>query len=133
MAYSQDLRERVLAFVAEGKSKEAAAERYQIGCSTVYLWCQTPEKHQADKPGPKGSWKLDMAELEQRVAAKPDSYQRELAKALGVTQPRICQSLKQLRLSRKKNDAVSRKKRRISQDISGDSSHVTRRERGLRG
>ena len=52
MAYSQDLREPVLDFVAQGHSKQEAAEHYQIGISTVYLWCKTPEKVKADKPGP---------------------------------------------------------------------------------
>lgn len=114
MAYSRDLRERVLEFVAEGRSKEEAAALYQVGRSTVYLWCKTPQKHQANKPGPKGAWKLDVVALQERIAAKPDSYQRELAKALGVTQPRICQRLKELQLSRKKNASVPREKRQTS-------------------
>ena len=39
MAYSEDLRERVLGFVEKGANKEEAAERYGVGVSTVYLWC----------------------------------------------------------------------------------------------
>ena len=54
MAYSQDLRERVLGFVEKGGSKEEAAERYGVGVSTVYLWCKTPKKVRAEKPGPTG-------------------------------------------------------------------------------
>ena len=63
MAYSEDLRERVLDFVAEGGSKQAAAERFNAGFSTVYLWCKTPEKVRAEKPRPKGCSKLNLARL----------------------------------------------------------------------
>ena len=52
MAYSQDWRERVLDLVADGGSKKAAAERFNVGLSTVFLWCKTPEKLAAEKPGP---------------------------------------------------------------------------------
>ena len=53
MAYSENLRQRVLDCVANGSSKEEAAAHEAVGVSTVYLWCQTPEKVTADKPGPK--------------------------------------------------------------------------------
>lgn len=118
MAYRQDLRERVLDFVESGGGKEEAAERYGVARSTVYLWCKTPQKRKAAKTGPKKAWKLNLSLLQERINAKPDSYQHELAKALGVTQPRICQSLKKLRLSRKKNDALPGEKRRLSQVLS---------------
>ena len=36
MAYSEDLRKRVLDLMAEGGSKKAAAERFNVGFSTVY-------------------------------------------------------------------------------------------------
>ena len=63
MAHSQDLRKRVLRFVAKGNGKKEAAERYEVGISTVYLWCKTPEKTKAAKLGPKDSSKLDLKRL----------------------------------------------------------------------
>ena len=53
----------MLDFVAEGGSKQAAAERFNVGLSTVDLWCQTPEKVRAEKPGPKDCSKLNLARL----------------------------------------------------------------------
>ena len=70
MAYSQDLRERVLDFVAVGGSKKAAAERFNVGLSTMFLWCQTPEKVRAEKPGPKGGSKLDLDRLRAMLSAR---------------------------------------------------------------
>ena len=51
MAYSEDLRKRVLDFVAEGGSKQAAAERFSVGLSMVDLWCKTPEESESRKTG----------------------------------------------------------------------------------
>ena len=70
MAYSEDLRKRVLDFVAEGGSKQAAAERLNVGLSTVFLWCKTPEKLKAEKPGPKGCSKLDLDRLRAMLPAR---------------------------------------------------------------
>ena len=70
MAYSQDWRERVLDVVAGGGSKKAAAERFNVGLSTMFLWCQTPEKVRAEKPGPKGCSKLDLDQLRAMLSAR---------------------------------------------------------------
>jgi transposase len=59
MAYSADLRKRVLAFVQGGGSKTEAAERFGMSRAIVFLWCKTPKKLRAEKPGPKGCWKLN--------------------------------------------------------------------------
>ena len=53
----------MLDFVAEGGSKQAAAERFNVGFSTVDLWCKMPEKVRAEKPGPKGCSQLNLARL----------------------------------------------------------------------
>ena len=78
MAYSQDFRKRVLDFVAEGGSKQAVAERFNVGLSTVDLWCKTPEKVRVEKPGPKGCSKLDLDRLTQMITARPTAYYVEL-------------------------------------------------------
>ncbi|MCA2715663.1 MAG: helix-turn-helix domain-containing protein, partial [Microcystis sp. M176S2] len=38
MAYSMDLRERVVKYVREGGSKAEAARRYEVSEATVYTW-----------------------------------------------------------------------------------------------
>lgn len=113
MAYSQDLRERVLDFVSGGGSKKAAAERINVGLSTVFLWCKTPEKLKAEKPGPKGCSKLDLDRLRAMLSARPTAYQAELAYLLGVSQPTVWLGIKRLKLTRKKNDDVPRERRHV--------------------
>jgi putative transposase len=108
MAYSSDLRKRVLSFVDDGNSKEEAAERYDVSVSTVYLWCRTPKKTKASKPGPKGCWKLDLERLQALVTERPTAYQAELASPLGVCQYTVCCGLRKLNLTRKKNGYVFR-------------------------
>ena len=105
MAYSEDLRKRVLDFVAEGGSKQAAAERFNVAFSTVYLWCQTPEKVRAEKPGSKGCSKTQM------ITARPTAYHVELALPLRVSRRWVGRGLKKLKLTHKKNDNVPRKRR----------------------
>ena len=111
MAYSQDLRERVLDFVAQGHSKEEAAEHYQVGVSTVYLWCKTPEKVKANKPGPKGCSKLNLDHLAAMIEQRPTAYQGELSIPLGISRRTVGRGLGKLKLTRKKNDDVPRERR----------------------
>ena len=74
MAYSEDLRKRVIVYVEEGHSKPEAAEVFGVGESTIYLWLKTPEKTKPLPCGPKGPRKVDLETLKQAVAEKPDSY-----------------------------------------------------------
>lgn len=113
MAHSQDLRERVLHFVEKGGRKEEAAERYEVGVSTVYLWCKTPEKVKADKPGPKGCSQLNLDALAILIEERSTAYQAELAVPLGVSKATVCRGLKALKITRKKNDALPRKRRQL--------------------
>jgi transposase-like protein len=123
MAYSEDLRSRVLACVESGENKTVVARRFGVSRSIVFLWCQTPQQTAARQTGPKGCWKLDLSQLKSQIEARPDSYQRELAKALGVTRQAVRHGLRKLKITRKKNDALPGKKRRMSQYISAADSN----------
>ncbi|MDR0274992.1 MAG: transposase, partial [Burkholderiaceae bacterium] len=63
MAYSEDLKQRVLAFVAAGGSKIEAARLFSLARSTLYVWLVQPANHQRGKPGPKTGHKIDRAKL----------------------------------------------------------------------
>lgn len=103
MAYSEDLRKRVIGFVLAGGSKTEAAERFGVSRKIVFVWCRTPEKMKASKPGPKGCWKLDLAALKQKIEERPTAYQGELAGVLGVSRWCVRFGLKKLGFTRKKN------------------------------
>ena len=87
----------------------AAAERFNVGVSTVFLWCKTPEKVKAEKPGPKVCSKLGLDRLRAMLAARPTAYQAELAYLLGVSQPTVWLGRKRLKLTRKKTTTYREK------------------------
>jgi putative transposase len=107
MAYSKDLRKRVLDYVERGGSKIDAAQLFQINVRTVFLWLQQGRHHQRGKPGPRTSHKFRREELAQQVAKRPDALLKELATQLGVKSINIVShALIQMGISRKKNAAV---------------------------
>lgn len=106
MAYSQDLRQRVLFFVHAGGSKTEASRRYAINVDTVYEWLKQTPNHQAKKPGPKDSRKLSRIELAQVVEAQPDLMLKELAARFGVGTSIISKTLHMMGIHRKKNTAI---------------------------
>jgi transposase len=63
MAYSEDLKRRVLAFVAAGASKRQVARIFSLGRATIYIWLGQPPDHQRGKPGPKSGHKIERAKL----------------------------------------------------------------------
>jgi transposase-like protein len=106
MAYSQDLRHRVLAFVNAGGSKAEAARRYEIHVDTLYQWIKQPPDHQAKTPGPKDSRKFCRVALAKAVQEQPDVMLKELAQRFAVSTAVISATLRKLGLRRKKNTAV---------------------------
>ena len=106
MAYSRDLKRRVLDFVAQGGSKAQAARRFQINTCTVFVWLGQPADHRPGKPGPKTGHKIDRDRLRQLVQTQPDLMLKELAAKLGVSINGVSRCLMVLGISRKKNAAL---------------------------
>jgi transposase len=103
MAYSDDLKQRVLKFVAAGGGKSEAARRFSVARSTVFVWLGEPANHVPGKPGPRAGRKIDREQLRQAVQAQPDLLLKELARRFGASVNGISCSLKAIGLSRKKN------------------------------
>lgn len=97
MAYSDDLKQRVLAFVAAGGSKAEAAQRFSVARSTVFVWLAQPPGHRRGKPGPKGGRTIDRAQLARLIEAQPGLSQRALAQRLGVSANGISRALMAMR------------------------------------
>lgn len=75
--YSQDLRERVVAAVTEGRSCRAVAKLFRISASSVIKWTQRLEATGSVAAKPMGGVRRDVlgeqrAWLRQRLAEKPD-------------------------------------------------------------
>lgn len=113
MAYSVDLRERVVNYIAEGNSKAKAARTFRVGRSTIYDWLKR-ESLTPDKPGPTKPWKLCPDALQAHVIESPDAYQHERGAELGVSRHVVLYGLKRLKITRKKNDNLSGERRHTS-------------------
>jgi transposase len=107
MAYSNDLRKRVLRFIAQGGTKAEAAERFEIGIRTVFTWQAQGVDYQRVKPGPRGSRKFNRDDLAELIRQNPDALLKELAPKLGVKSINtISHALKCMGISRKKNTTI---------------------------
>jgi putative transposase len=107
MAYSKDLRKRVLDYVERGGSKIEAAQLFQINVRTIFMWLRQGRDYQRGKPGPRTSHKFKREELARLVAKQPDALLKELAAQLGVRSINtVSHALIKMGISRKKNAAV---------------------------
>ena len=92
---SEDLRCRVVAAVAAGSSRRAAAERYSVSASSAIRWTQraatagSPQARKQGRPAGKGPLAAHLDHLIAVVEAAPDITMPELAARLladrGVT------------------------------------------------
>jgi hypothetical protein len=82
MAYSEDLKERVLSYVREGGSRNESARIFRVARCTVYAWLAQPADHQPGKPAPKTSRTIDREQLAQLMAAQPDLMIKKIAQFL---------------------------------------------------
>jgi len=96
MAYSQDLRARVIAYVEAGHTQLLAAQRFHINDKTVRQWivlkAETgslePREHRGGaKP------RVTKEELKLYVDAHPNAILEEMAKHFGFTIPGIAYHL----------------------------------------
>ncbi len=85
--YSQDLRDRVVAAVAGGRSRRAVAALFQVGIPSVVRWCQRWQatgSAAAQKMGGRGRLSLEGERewLLARIVEKPDLTLRAIVAEL---------------------------------------------------
>jgi len=85
--YSLDLRERVVAAVANGATCREAAALFDVAVSSVVKWCCRKRSTGSVAPKPMGGRRFHKLEAERdwllsRLAEKPDVTMRELAAEL---------------------------------------------------
>jgi len=118
MAYSTDLRKRVLDFINAGGSKAAAERRFRVSRRTIYNWLEAEDPFAYGKPGPKGPRHIDYDALQQHVADFPDHTLAERAIHFGVSPHGISYALSKLNITRKKNANLQR-------TVSSEASRVS--------
>jgi transposase len=88
--YSQDLRERVIGFMALGGSARAAATRFEVSISSAIRWAQRWRAEGHARPRAMGGDRRSRlsehgARVLQLVAQQPDLTLREIRSALAVS------------------------------------------------
>lgn len=117
MAYSNDLRVRVVQFVESGGSKDEAVKIFNISLKTIWNWIK--RKHEgnlARKVRETSPRKIDNDLLLKFIDSNPDAYLREVAEHFGVTIQAIFYACKRLKISLKKRPH-SIKKGMISREL----------------
>jgi len=87
--YSQDLRERVIGFMALGGSARAAAERFDVSVSSASRWVQRWRAEGHARPRARGGDRRSQlgehrAKVLQLVAQQPDLTLQEIRSALAA-------------------------------------------------
>jgi len=119
MAYSMDLRERVVSAMEEaGATVTQVAARFDVSRPAVVDWCDRARRGELvpGVPGPKGPVKLteaDDALMRAQIAARPGITARELVAMLSVpvTIATVCRRLIQLDLRFKKTLIAAEQRR----------------------
>ena len=108
MAYSTDLRKRVLDFITNGGSKAAAERTFRVSRRTIYNWLEAEDPYACEKPGPKGPRHIDYDALQQHVADFPDFTLAERAQHFGASTHGIFYALSKLNITRKKKRQLTK-------------------------
>jgi transposase len=110
MAYSMDLRKRVVAAVDDGDLITSVARRFSVSRTAVRDWRDRARRGDLapGTPGPKGPVKLtaaDQALLRRVVAQRPGITAKQLMPMLSVrvVESTVCRALKRLNLSLKRS------------------------------
>lgn len=106
MAYSLDLRKRVINYIENGGSPTKAAKVFQIGRASIYRWLERVEPIEVKKR----NRKIDYLALKQDVETNPEARLIDRAKQFEVRPSAISYALKKMKITRKKTATVSRKK-----------------------
>jgi len=104
MAYSEDLRKRVVEYREEGHTLESTKKVFKVSISTMRSW----EKQLAEtgslknKPLNRSFKKIDPEKLLTYIKEHSDAYLREVAVFFSCTEEAVRQALVRLKITRKK-------------------------------
>jgi len=104
MAYSTDLRKKVMEYLGKGHSQRDAKKVFGVGLSAINRWHQ---QYQAtgslNTNYPRSrKRKLDMKKLQAYVNEHPDAYLKEIGEVFGCSDVAVLYAFKRLGITRKK-------------------------------
>jgi transposase len=108
MAYSTDLRERVVEYVEAGKTVKEASQIFKVNRRTILRWRKLKEETGtvARHPYKHGAIKLNDQELIEFVTSNPDLYLKDYAARFNMTPSGIWYAFKRLHITLKKSDSI---------------------------
>ncbi len=109
MAYSLDLRERVVRYIKAGGSKIEAHRQFGISLWCIRNWCKrsTLAATYSHQGRPR---KVNLEDLRQDIQTYPDKLLRERAKHFNVHTNSIWHACRVMKITHKKNTSVRGKK-----------------------
>ena len=107
MPYSLDLRQKVINFVENGGKITEAAHIFGVARASIYRWLART-KLEATKVK-RRQRKLDWKALEKDIKENPEAKLADRAKKFGVSTSSIFYALKKMKITRKKNNFVTKK------------------------
>jgi transposase len=104
MAYSVDLRKKVIEYLSSGHSQREARDVFHISLSAINKWHQQYKQtgKLEDKKPSRSYKKLEPVKLEEYVRDHPDAYLQEIGEAFGCVESSVRKALRRLGITRKK-------------------------------
>jgi transposase len=111
MAYSVDLRNRVIDFVNKGNSQKKASVIFNVGTSTITRWLALlSEKGSLEKrPLNRSASKFESEKLNAYIEENPDAFLKDVAEHFGGSITGAFHALKREKITLKKKSLFIRK------------------------
>jgi transposase len=112
MAYSEDLRERVIAYLKEGHTQEETREIYKVGVSTIKRWLALLSEtgKLAKRPLERSPRIYETEKLKVYVEENPNALLKEIASHFGGSISGADSALKREKITLKKRDILQRER-----------------------
>jgi transposase len=107
MAYSKDLRKKVIAYLLDGHTQREARDVFRISLTAINRWNQlyTKTGKLEDKKPQRTFKKLDPEKLKEYVKEHPDAYLQEIGDAFGCSDTAVMKAFRRLGITRKKRQS----------------------------
>lgn len=102
MAYSLDLRKKVIEYIEEGGRVTEAAKVFGIGRASIYRWLNREDLERTKVKYRRR--KLDIEALLKDIQENPEARLKERAKKMGVSTTAIYRAMKKRKITRKKKE-----------------------------
>ena len=112
MAYSTDLRKKVMEYLGRGHSQREAKKVFGVGLSAINSWHQQYQATGSLKPKyPRSrNRKLDIKNLQAYVNEHPDAYLKEIGEFFDCSDVAVFYALRRFGITRKKRLNATRNK-----------------------